>query len=266
MIIDASVKEIQNELLLMLKDFDRICQKNNIQYNLHGGTLLGAIRHKGFIPWDDDVDITISRSEYHKLMKCFDEESQDFRIVESYLHMPKVVRKKDMDDIPFAWMDLIIHDGLSDSRIGQKIKFGITILFQAMCRDKETIKLLEGKGRGKIKSFLFRAAYLIGKPFSYETKYRWYNHFAENRLTGSGKLIYRSNDNYVGMKRVVDNSWFQEYIYVPFEDTQLAVPRRYHELCIHCFGENYMTPIQEESKEDVHRNYKVAFMKHLGWK
>ena len=59
----------QKEILLdMLKYIDEICRKNNIKYFLYGGTLIGAIRHKGFIPWDDDVDICVPYNEYRKLI------------------------------------------------------------------------------------------------------------------------------------------------------------------------------------------------------
>ena len=50
----------------MLIEIDRICRKNNINYSLDSGTLIGAIRHGGFIPWDNDADVAMSRSEYEK--------------------------------------------------------------------------------------------------------------------------------------------------------------------------------------------------------
>jgi len=57
----------------MLKEFDRVCRKHNIKYSIFGGTLLGAVRHKGYIPWDDDADIGILREEYEKFRKVAQE-------------------------------------------------------------------------------------------------------------------------------------------------------------------------------------------------
>lgn len=60
------VKEIQRVLLMMLEDIDMLCRKNNLNYILIGGTAIGCVRHKGFIPWDDDVDIAMTRKDYEK--------------------------------------------------------------------------------------------------------------------------------------------------------------------------------------------------------
>lgn len=58
----------QTLLLEMLKDFDAVCRKHHISYQLFAGTALGAVRHHGFIPWDDDVDVILMRSEYDRLL------------------------------------------------------------------------------------------------------------------------------------------------------------------------------------------------------
>jgi lipopolysaccharide cholinephosphotransferase len=61
--------------MAMLLEVDRICRKNGIQYFLHGGTFLGATRHRNFIPWDDDVDITMKRDDYERFLDVFDRDS-----------------------------------------------------------------------------------------------------------------------------------------------------------------------------------------------
>lgn len=59
-----TLSEHQKLLLSMLKDFDAVCREHNIQYMLFAGTALGAVRHRGFIPWDDDADVIMMRPDY----------------------------------------------------------------------------------------------------------------------------------------------------------------------------------------------------------
>lgn len=78
-ICQYDIKEVQNKLLEILIEVDRICRKHNIKYSLEGGTLLGAIKYKGFVPWDDDIDIVMERYEYERFLKvCKTELKKDF--------------------------------------------------------------------------------------------------------------------------------------------------------------------------------------------
>ena len=65
-------KEIQSHCVEMLRYFDAYATSQNITYYLSGGTLLGAVRHQGFIPWDDDVDLMLPRKDYERLIHDFD--------------------------------------------------------------------------------------------------------------------------------------------------------------------------------------------------
>lgn len=63
-----SLEEIQGEELKLLLAFDAFCSRHGLRYSLAGGTLLGAVRHKGFIPWDDDVDLCMARPDWDRLV------------------------------------------------------------------------------------------------------------------------------------------------------------------------------------------------------
>lgn len=76
-----ALEEIHEELLKLLLRFDAFCKEHGLRYSLDSGTLLGAVRHKGFIPWDDDVDVNMPRPDYDRLMSLEGELADDLHLV-----------------------------------------------------------------------------------------------------------------------------------------------------------------------------------------
>ena len=74
-------RQMQLLQLDMLVELDRVCRENNINYTIFGGTLLGAVRHKGYIPWDDDLDIWMPRKDYEKLEQIMNQEDSCYKVV-----------------------------------------------------------------------------------------------------------------------------------------------------------------------------------------
>jgi len=78
-ICQYDIEDVQFQLFSILIEVDRICRKHHIKYSLEGGTLLGAIKYHGFVPWDDDIDIVMERKEYDRFLKiCRTELNKDF--------------------------------------------------------------------------------------------------------------------------------------------------------------------------------------------
>lgn len=91
-----SVRDVQLKILEIIKYIDRVCRENNITYFIMGGTALGAVRHGGFIPWDDDLDIFMVSSEYENFKRAFENDAnanfmiQEWRTSSKYLEYAKV--------------------------------------------------------------------------------------------------------------------------------------------------------------------------------
>ena len=78
------VREVQLYKLEILKDFADLCKKNHLRYCLYGGTLLGAVRHGGFIPWDDDIDLLMPWNDYNRFLKIYSKQLPEKYFVQNY--------------------------------------------------------------------------------------------------------------------------------------------------------------------------------------
>ena len=122
----GQIRDIQLANLALLKELDYVCKQNGLQYWLDYGTLLGAVRHKGYIPWDDDIDVSMMREDYEKIIEAFKKSSRNPDIYADYVYLGKsqtvikVLHKK----CPHLFVDIFSHDYSNDilTKEGRSLK------------------------------------------------------------------------------------------------------------------------------------------------
>ncbi len=244
---------IQEELTELLRRFHVFCREHGILYTLHGGTMLGAVRHGGFIPWDDDVDVAMMRQAYEQLREAFGGNRDGEMTLDTETDKIKRVRMH-RPGKPAVWIDIFIYDYISEKPLPQKLKIlGITLL-TPFVKTKETMALSDARGRAKgIRKLVFKAIYLLGSLFPLPRRMALFDRYCRTRFPGSRRFILRSNDQYVGMKIVLPAEYMGEFRPIRFEGGEFLIAARYHELLVSSYGEDYMTPVRFEDCDRVHR-------------
>lgn len=260
---DGRLDAIQQMQLAYLLEVDRICRKHNIKYFLGGGTLLGAIRHHGFIPWDDDADIMMLREDYDKFAdiaaselpanmtfqsgktdrSCFYEFNK-LRI-EGTVFATELAKEHRSINIGIAF-DIFCHDKTANSKLGRKLHLAATVFTRALVLNKWNKRKVDNGSRiqSAVTNFFVK---LFPLRFSY---------FLMNHTISFFKRKKNAKYLYDGMGRNVYNGSFDahildEVIYVDFEDCQLPVPKRYDEYLRFLYGD-YMEPAPLSTRLGCH--------------
>lgn len=116
--MDGLLRKLQLTQLEILKAVDAFCRDNNIKYSLYAGTLLGAIRHKGFIPWDDDLDICMEREEYNRFVEIWERKKpkgyllQNKENTPSFIHSFSKIRKEHTTFLEYEGEENSFYSGI----------------------------------------------------------------------------------------------------------------------------------------------------------
>lgn len=249
---------LKKRLLTLLKDFDSICKGNNINYTLHGGSLLGAIRHGGFIPWDDDIDIAMTHCEYMKLCRVL-ESSDEFYINTKLVKMPKFMRQNSGD---IELLDIFEYTYISEKILPQKIKILALLLVGALSKPIESLDIKTDSRHPVIRKITVNILSAIGSKLSHEVKLKWYKTISTKWCQGRHMYIHRSNDKADSVGIILPSECMKDYKYVDFEDTKMMISNGYDEILRTAYGDDYMT-LPPAEKRQGHMNEVWEFNRQL---
>ena len=257
---DEDIKELSIQILHYVDDF---CKKNDIKYSLAYGTLLGAVRHKGFIPWDDDIDIMMVRKDYDRFIAEFSKDSNSLFSVASY---------ETDKNFRYALAKVVCNSTIKDELGYTKYGFGIDLfpidkipkdivkarhLISSLgrCWDLFMLKRMKWrKGRNVLKNIIMLLSTPIVFLIPYSLIHKRIKHQTER---------YYSLDDYnlgcpfspYGVKEIMEKDIFTEVETLPFEEETFCCLKKYNKYLTNIYGDYMQLPPEE--KRITHHDFEA---------
>lgn len=241
---DNPLQKVHQELLGQFVDIKRVLDNHHIPYAMMHGTLLGVVRHKGFIPWDDDIDLLLTREAFERFSKVYPSEA-DGRYLLTYTNTwtPRVMSKNPA--VADAFTDFFILDYFPDGKLKRKWRLLQLQLLQGMLKRNVDYSRFSLKQK-----MLLRITHLMGLPFSTKAKTRWYHKVST--ATRHAKEMHMSNAAFGLLGMPFLKATFDDLIEGTFEGLTVTIPRDYDGVLTRLFGPDYMTPPPESERVAKH--------------
>ncbi len=277
---EATLKELQDTLLGMFLDIKQLCDKHSIRYMMSGGTCLGTIRHQGFIPWDDDLDLMMTRDEYNRFREYFVAELHEkYELAEplkdkDYIYkQPKIykrgtkyveVNSAGIDKYNQIFIDVFIIENIPAPGIVRRIKakaYDFAFSASSVCADylyPSPVIEKKAETNDELKQY-YKFRKRLGFLFSHLGGMRFYLKLAD-RIARSNKYT-----GWVGVPSAISYeremfraSVFEETTKGVFCGYDVNIPSGYHEYLTNLYSD-YMT-IPQEDKRERHTAVEIRFL------
>ncbi len=267
------IEALQKVLLEILDDISEVCRMYNISYTLGGGSTLGALRHEGFIPWDDDVDVNMTRAEYKRFIPAFrkhfgkkywvhtPEKTRNYALPMAKIRLKNTVMKSRDDfhnDQCGVGIDIFIVENTFDNRVLRTIHgigslgFGFLLSCRKFFRDRKEL-LDYGKRWGKpAKAFYIKigiGAVLAILPVDFWCRAsNWWNSICKNDnsrfVSVCGGRWYFFGELYLRDEFCIGRD-------ANFEGRKLPVPVKAEKYLEHCYGDWKKLPAEEDREKHI---------------
>lgn len=257
---DKVLKHLQNLELMILKDFIKICEENNLNYYMYAGSLLGAVRHNGFIPWDDDLDVIMFRDDFEKFKKIFIASKNDkYELLcnethEDYFHLLAKLMIKNtkfeehwVSQVDFHIginMDIFVLDDLAEGNFKRNYQLKKSFLYNKLLIMSKlklddlppATKLATHTGHYILNLFRIKPSTLNRRCLNFLRKYR--NPDAEYVFD-----ISATAEEYPQIFRRDD---FKDIKKIKFEDIEVNIPSGYDNILTSLYGDYMQLPPEED--------------------
>lgn len=254
------IEDIHQRILKIAEVFDRICSKHGIPYYMLGGSMLGAIRHKGFIPWDDDMDFGVPYEYYNKLTNILENELPEGMRCCTFENCEAVV-------YPFIKIEDIetcIDDPRINLPIEEKLGVNIDVFPLAACEKYskdaararkllrlQTLLFVDSIDGGKMKTLIKRVLHNIS-PFGKQ--------YLPKKMLSLLSEMKNGNDianvfGRWGIKESVDKEWYGDDIRYDFENLKLCGLKEYDKYLTQMYGDYMQLPPENQRVAHVDNVY-----------
>lgn len=258
--INQGIRQVQEKILNIMKYIDNLCRREDIEYYIMGGTALGAVRHGGFIPWDDDLDIFMKPIEYKKFKTAFEQENssdyvlQEWKTTPDYLEYAKVRMNgttfieecfKDRKDMHHGiYVDIMILHKIPDNLLMQKL-----VYYESKFVTLYALSQRNWKPKSRGQSIALKCLKILPCKFMVKLFYKRIYKY-DNREAKFKYCYWITPAKF--HNGLFDREYFENPVDIPFEDTVLFGSKNIKEYLSYRYGDYMKLPSIEQRNDSVH--------------